>query len=98
MKQKRFKVEEFYKGEWQPCMVNHKGKKIQKVVKITESDAEINNIYKAEHKMKYILEGDIIEDSTEFIEAKETYKELYGKLPHYKWDLDTLKIKISEKQ
>jgi len=94
MKQKRFKVEELYKNEWQPCIVKHKGEKMQRVVKITQEEADANNIYKVEYGLRYILDDSKKEESKADLANK--YTELFGKKPFAGWDAKMLNEKINE--
>jgi hypothetical protein len=98
MKQKKFKVEEFYKNKWQPCMVNHKGKEIQKVVKITQDEADSNNRYKTEYKLRYVEDVEEVVDDSEKKTLVEEYIEVVGKKPFHGWDAETLKEKIEEEK
>ena len=98
MKQIKFKVEEFYKSKWQPCMVSHKGKEAQKIVKITQDDADSMNKYSIEYKLRYIEVVEEVVDDSEKKALVEEYIEVVGKKPFHGWDIEALKEKIEEEK
>lgn len=65
MKELKYNVEEYHRGEWQPLMVKDAdGKKVQKHVMITEEQAEIMNKTSKDRKLRYILADGQESDST----------------------------------
>jgi alpha-L-fucosidase len=73
MEQKKYKVEEFHRGEWIALEgKDQKGKKTgQRIVKITEDTAEVMNMDSAKTKERYVL----LEESENIVfDVKDLYK------------------------
>lgn len=109
--EKLFKIEELHRGEWKPLMITDKnGNKVQKTIKITEFQAERNNVYSADYKLRYILSEDKkikdvqknIDKNNELSKINELrleYSKVYnGKRPFHGWNEEQLAEKIAEKK
>lgn len=102
----KYLVEELHRGEWNPFMVKDKnGNKVQKRVFITEEQAERNNVYSKDYKLRYIKADEVIsidknanEDVIldEKTELQDQYKEKFGKKAFHGWGVEELKEKLNE--
>lgn len=98
-------VEEKHRGEWQELLLG-KGKP-QKIVRITERQAEIMNAQSAYSNLRYVKKAkkdepkndepkDEVVDQEELNKVREEYEEVMGKKPFHGWDVETLRQKITE--
>ena len=100
-------VEEKHRGEWQELLLG-KGKP-QKIVRITERQAEIMNAQSAYSNLRYVKKEennkskkeepkDEVVDQEELNKVREEYEEVIGKKAFHGWDVETLRQKIAEEQ
>lgn len=100
-------VEEKHRGEWQELLLG-KGKP-QKIVRITERQAEIMNAQSDYTKLRYVKKEESkkakkdepkepVVDQEELNKVREEYEEVMGKKAFHGWDVETLRQKISEEQ
>ena len=101
----KFNVEEYHRGEWQPLMVKSKeGGKQQKVVKISQEDADSMNKYSSEYRIRYVKADETAkakskdEKSDDVKELRAEYEAKFDKKPFAGWDAKKLKEKINEKK
>tara|TARA_R110002020_G_scaffold334555_3_gene549811 strand:+ start:4508 stop:4858 length:351 start_codon:yes stop_codon:yes gene_type:complete len=108
--EKVFKVEEHHRGEWKPLII--KGTDKQKTVKITQDQADRNNVYADDYKIRYVevsekpkkqkkdkKEKVVSEKEYTDLEAsaiRDEYIDLFGKKPFGGWSTDVLEQKIEE--
>lgn len=76
MEQKKYKVEEYHRGEWIPLEgKDEKGEKTgQKIVKITEETAEIMNIDSQKTRIRYVLDQNSKKSNPYVLDGPDFYK------------------------
>ncbi len=104
MEQFKYLIEELHRGEWKPLIT--KGSKVQRYAKITEEQAEWNNIQSKYTNLRYVKEGEKpkkekklkkgSKGNDEVVELRKKYFDKFNKKPFAGWGADKLIEKLAE--